>query len=213
MKVRRNWSALVLSPIYRPMQALTMIKSIKNPGARLGGVLRAAGGVAAVLSLTGCLTSPYWNQKFPNHTSSVPLQAYTENKTTQVKFECAKAFHGGLYPDEASVSWAFVANVSPQTQPLLDSVGNKIYGASKSTTLPAACWRKDANQIWYAAVRATQGSGSSLVKFRTFSKTGLECLGREVGKAANWGGWIGKGCTATYSGGTEIRYVIFHATS
>lgn len=192
--------------------------SMQKPerGSPLGVAFKFTAGAAAVMSLTGCLlTSPFWNQEFSDHTKPVPLQAFTTDKSKPVKFECAKAFHGGLYPSEGSASWVLVSDVSPQSEPLLDSFGAKVYGASKSTALPAACWRQDpGNNMWYAAVRATQGAGASLVKYKTFSKAGLECLGHETGKGTSWFGYMGKGCTQTYSGSsTEIPYVIFRATS
>jgi hypothetical protein len=169
--------------------------------------LVALGVAATPLILSGCLmTTPYWNQEFADHTKAVPFQAFTTNKSIQVKFECAKAFHGGLYPDAASATWVLVGNVTPQGQPLLDSDGNSVYGARKSAVLPAACWRFDpANSIWYAAARATQGAGQD--PFFTFDNAGLECLGRENGKAASWFGWIGKGCQV------PPKYAIFYATA
>lgn len=177
---------------------------------------KTLGAASALIALSGCLlTSPYWNQAFDDHTAPVPLQAWTGDKTKPVKFECAQAYHGGLYPLPSQVNWVQVADVNPQQQPLLDSKGAKIFGASKLTALPAACWRLDGgNGLYYSAVRATQGTGSSKVAYKTFSKPGLECLGRENGKAASWFGWTNKGCTKTYSdSSTEIPYVIFRATS
>lgn len=180
---------------------------------RIGTAAKVVGTAAALLSLNGCLlTSPFWNQEFADHTLPIPIQAFTADKSIQVKFECATAFHGGLYPSEVSADWVLVGNVTPQSQPLLDPLGGKIYGASKSGALPAACWRKDpGNDIWYAAVRATQGSGGSLLKYRTFNKAGLECLGRENGQATSWFGW-GPDCIQNYSGSTTfIPYVIFRS--
>lgn len=175
---------------------------------------KALGAAIISASLSGCLlTSPYWNQVFSDHTKPIPMQAWTTDKTKQIKFECAQSFHGGLYPSAGSASWVLVANVGPQSQPLLDSFGSKIYGASKFAPLPAACWRKDpGNDQWYAAVRATQGSGASAVSYSTFDKAGLACLGQQNGQATSWFGWITKDCTKTYSGSSnDIPYVIFRA--
>ena len=178
--------------------------------------MRIVGVTAALLTLNGCLlTSPYWNQQFSSHTAVVPLQAWTTDKTKQVKFECAKAFHGGLYPSAGTASWVHISTVGPQQQSLKDSFGAKVYGAGKKTALPASCWRQDpGNSVWYAAVRATQASTSGTVSYQNFNKAGLECLGQKNGKATSWFGWIGKGCVATYSGSTTpIPYVIFRAPS
>lgn len=187
--------------------------AVRRHRAVFGKALIAA---SATLALSGCLlTSPYWNQEFDDHTAPVPLQAWTTDKSVPVKFQCAQAFHGGLYPSPGSATWVQIADVNPQGQALLDSEGAKVFGASKLTALPAACWRLDGgNGLYYAAVRATQGTGSSKVTYKTFSQPGLECLGRENGKAASWFGWINKGCTKTYSNSTtEIPYVIFRATT
>src|SRR5262245_43194831 len=174
--------------------------------------LIALGVAATPVILGGCLmTTPFWNQEFDDHTKAVPFQAFTANKSIQVKFECTKAFHGGLYPDSASATWVLVGNVTPQAQPLLDSNGGQVYGARKSAVLPAGCWRFDpANSIWYAAARATQNTtvlSTGQKYFLTFDNDGLECLGRENGKAASWFAWINKGCAIA------PHYAIFRATS
>ncbi|MEN8131907.1 MAG: hypothetical protein ABFS45_17345 [Pseudomonadota bacterium] len=203
----------------KPLQLKHQSNKIVDRHPQIGVIAKVTGAAAVALTLNGCLlTSPYWNQVFANHTAKVPIQAFTQNKSKQVKFECAKANHGGLYPPDAPAKWVLVEKVSPQGQALLDPRGQKVYGASTSTTLPAECWRHDGlTDQWYAAIRATQVSGEgdsvgSLVKFKTFNKIGLECLGRENGKNTSWGGWIGKGCTKTYSNSnSNIPYVIFRA--
>lgn len=166
----------------------------------------------AALLLNGCLlTSPHWNQEFDDHTDAIPMQAFTTNKSVPVKFQCAQAGHGGLYPSPATASWVHVATVNPQSQPLRDSNNGRIYGASKYKTLPSACWRQDpANSVWYAALRATQNTtvlGTDQEYFHTFTKSGLECLGRENGKAASWFAWFSQDCES------GNQYTIFYATS
>ncbi len=176
--------------------------------------IKAALGGLLLLSLSGCLLmSPFWNQQFSNHTNVIPLQSFTTDASLPVKFQCAQAAHFGLYPSEPEAVWVTIANVNPTTPGLLDPLSNLVYGAGINTALPASCWRQDpANSVWYAAVRATQGSGASLQEYQTFNKAGLECLGRENGKATSWFGWIGKNCAATYSGSsTTVRYVIVWA--
>ncbi|MGI9288286.1 MAG: hypothetical protein ACR2P1_23075 [Pseudomonadales bacterium] len=178
----------------------------------LSGTAKLLAAATALITLSGCMTSPYWNQKFDDHTELIPLQSFTTNKDEAVKFECAKAFHGGLYPSESEATWVLIDTVMPPSQSLKDSFGAKLWGAGIKRVLPASCWRQDpSNSTWYSAVRATQGSTS---KFRVFDKAGLECLGRENGKATSWNGWIGKGCEKTYSGSsTIIPYAVFWAES
>lgn len=144
---------------------------------------------AIVVMLNGCLlTSPYWNQQFRDHTKAIPLQAFTTNKSVPVKFECAKAYHGGLYPSAASANWVVVAKVNPQSQ---------------------ALWDPTRNSRWYAAVRATQNPviGTEQNYFHTFDKAGLECLGKEDGKATSRFGWFSASCQS------GAQYTIFRATS
>jgi len=167
---------------------------------------------ASIVGLSGCLlTSPFWNQEFADHTKPVPMQAYTGTKNKNVRFQCAKAYHGGLYPSSGSATWTQVASVKPQQQPLFDSNGARVHGASKKKVLPPSCWRFDpSNSIWYAAVRATQGEkvlGTQQNRFHTFTKPGLQCLGKEVGKGRNWLGWLNKGCVS------GAQYAIFRAVS
>lgn len=173
-----------------------------------------AGMLALIPSLSGCLiTSPFWNQEFSTHTQAIPLQAFT-TVSNSVKFECAKAAHFGLYPSADSASWVTVANVSPSANSSYDPLGTSIYSAGIKTALPATCWRQDpANSIWYAAIRATQlTSSGGTTQYQTFKKPGLECLGREIGKATSWLGWVNKNCVATYSGSsTSIPYLIVYS--
>lgn len=166
--------------------------------------------------LSGCLLiSPFWNQEFTSHTNTIPLQAFTTHSSSNIHFQCAKASHGGLHPYGSEPSWTTVANISPSADGSYDPAGGRIYSAGTSTVLPANCWRQDpANAVWYTAIRAQQVSGSTTTLYKTFTKPGLECLGREIGKMANWLGWIGKGCTVTYlNSNTDIPYTIIRAQS
>jgi len=178
-------------------------------------------GLLTVSFLSGCLiTSPYWNQEFSNHSSAIPLQAWTNHNGHPVRVECSKAFHGGLYPP-SSGSWSHVTNLYPQNPGVLDPSGTRVYSAGAKMVLPASCWRAETTSAglrYFAAVRMIQtkpkvfGSGLEDVTFSTFDKTGLECLGREIGKDASWFGYAGEGCAKTYSGSTtEIPFVIFRA--
>ena len=172
--------------------------------------------IIAVVSLNGCLmTSPYWNQELTSHTALVPLQSWTTQKQYDVKYECAKASHAGLYPFGGPVVWNHIDTVSPQSQSLKDSFGVKVYGAGIKRELPNSCWRLDpANNIWYSAVRAVQLKPGGNVTYQNFDKAGLECLGTEVGKATSWLGWLNKDCVLTYSNSSNtIPYVIFRAPS
>lgn len=173
--------------------------------------------VSLLLSaLSGCLfTSPYWNQSFTTHNTAIPIQAWVTNNSLPVKIECANAFHGGTYPPFETPVWNFVTTISPQTSPSYAPTDGPMYGAGVKMVLPASCWHLDeGNNIYYTALRATQGTGGSQIEFKTFDKTGLECLGRENGKATSWFGWLTKDCTMTYSGSsTSIPFVIIYATS
>lgn len=176
---------------------------------------------AAVSLLSGCLiTSPFWNQEFNNHNQAIPIQAWTTHTGHSLKVECSQAFHGGLYP-WGSPSWSYVTTLNAQLPGALDSDGTRAYSVGTNMVLPSNCWRAEntsAGLRYYAAIRVIQvqpkifSAGTQNVTFKTFDKTGLECLGRENGKDASWYGHAGQGCTKTYSeSSTEIPYVIFKA--
>lgn len=173
--------------------------------------LKLAALLTAGFALSGCLlTSPYWSQDMNDHTKAVPMQAWTTNKNVQVTFECSKASHGGLYP-YSSGNWMLVANVNPQQSASWDPLSAGIYSAGKKQVLPASCWRQDpANNVWYTAIRARQGTN----EYKVFTESGLECLGEENGKATSWFGWLVPGCDLKYSGSsTSIPYTIIYANS
>lgn len=187
--------------------------SLKTPIVNSKVLVRLSVVTAVAASLSGCLlTSPFWNQVFSSRTTNVPLQAFTTDNSKNITFQCAHAFHGGLHPSENTAIWTTVTTVTPASTGAYDSNGTLMYSASASQVLPAVCWRQDGNGQWYSAIRAQQGSGSSITTYNTFTQAGLECLGTEVGKAANWLAWIGKGCAQTYSNNNNpIPYVIFRA--
>ncbi|MCR6651749.1 MAG: hypothetical protein NVV73_09800 [Cellvibrionaceae bacterium] len=198
--------------IFQPNSFKATLQTMRKSAAI---ALRVAA-IAAMPALSGCLlTSPFWNQQFSSHTTAIPMQSFTTSNASPVKFECSKAGHYGLYPYDGPATWVTVANVSPSTSASYDPLGNVIYSAGLKTALPASCWRQDpANSIWYTAIRASQTISGSTTQYKTFTKAGLECLGREIGKATSWFGWAGKNCTATYSGSTtEIPFVIVYSAS
>jgi len=192
------------------------MKTVNKEVKALSKTVKLATIVIAVATLNGCLmTSPYWNQEFDSHTDVVPLQAWTTQKQYDIKYECAKASHAGLYPFGGPIVWNHIETVTPPNKSGKDSFGAKMYSAGIKRVLPASCWRKDpANNIWYSAVRAVQIKPTGNVTYQNFDKAGLECLGTEIGKATSWFGWFGKSCVKTYSNSNNtIPYVIFRATS
>lgn len=166
--------------------------------------LRAALIAVAALPLTACVfDSPYFGQTFTSTASTIPIQTWTTDNTRPVKIECSKAYHGGLYPAFEPETWLPVADIAPGSQPSYDPNGGVIYNAGRSQVLPAECWHADGayNPPKYmTALRATQQTASlSTTVFRVFDAAGLECLGREIGKARSWIGWMSPGCALNYS--------------
>jgi len=177
------------------MKELTRGKIIVSRAAKLVGI------ATAVALLNGCLmTSPYWNQEMSSRTKQVPLQAWTLQKNVAVKYECAMAYYGGLYPYGGPINWVHIETVNPTQQSVKDSFGLEVYGAGIKRVLPESCWRYDSGpSAWYTAVRATETTNSGTITYENFDKAGLECLGTEVGKATGWLGWLNKDCVLTYS--------------
>ncbi|MFK7992639.1 MAG: hypothetical protein AB8B87_00780 [Granulosicoccus sp.] len=174
-------------------------------------LLKASTVVVALATLTGCLISPYYGQKFLSRSEKIPFTVYTVDKTKPITIECGKASaHGGLYSGE---SYQLVKTVWPSTQGMLDPDGNKIYSASTEQALPSDCFRyynyPDAYD-YITVVRVLQNGSDSGIY--TFDKAGLACLGEWTGKGRGWFNWLSKGCYKVYSntGGT-IRTVFLKA--
>jgi len=168
-------------------------------------------GIALLCS--GCVTTPYWNQEFADHTAPIPIQTWTPNGTAPVKIECSKASHAGLSP-WPSGSWIHVVDIDPSlSTPSYDTKGTVTYSAGVKMVLPSACWNSEYG-TWYSAIRASYQDGSLTRKFYTFDDDGLACLGEEIGKDRVSNGWMNAGCHMTFRGtSTAVNYVIFKARS
>lgn len=150
------------------------------------------------LGLSGCLTSPFYGQKFSSKSDEIPFTVWTFDKTKSVTIECAKASaHGN--PHDGASSYQHVTTIWPDNQGMLDADGLTVYAASKKQALPESCWRyyDYPDQYDYiTVVRVLQdGKDSSIY---TFDKAGLECLGKWNGNGANWLGWFGHNCNKKY---------------
>lgn len=156
-----------------------------------------------VILLGGCyVTSPSYNQKFDHRNSTVPVQAQTHYASSSVRVECASSHYG--YADDAD--FVTVTNITPNSEGLLDTKGNKIYSISKAITIPNSCWGSWGSDPSYAAfIRLSQvqpklfGGGTQRVYFRTFDLPGLGCLGEEIGKKGNVFAGASANCEKTYS--------------
>ncbi len=165
--------------------------------------------ISAAAFLSGCLfESPYWAQTFATTTTPIPIQTWTVDKTHNVKIECSQAYHGGLQPAFGPEVWLPVTDIVPSTLPSYDTNGAAIYSAGVKLSLPAACWYADGAYSppkYMSALRATQlTSSGSTTTYRVFDLTGLECVGRENGKAGSWFSWLSKNCAKTYSGSSTL---------
>lgn len=183
--------------------------SVKNTTSKF---FKASLAAIAISSLSACLISPYYGQKFSSRSSEIPFTVYTADKSKPITIECAKASaHGGPYNGDGS--FQSVATVWPATQGMLDPSGNKIYSASTETALPADCYRYfnyPDDYDYITVVRVLQGGSSNAIY--TFDKAGLECLGKLIGEGVNWFHWLNKGCHKVYSNtGSTIRTVFLKA--
>lgn len=196
---------------------MTISNNLSKPLSKaISVLLRFTVLTAVALALPGCLiTSPYWNQVFDSHTDKVSMQAWVNDKTLTVKFQCAQAYHGGLYPFGGTPTWHLVQNVAVSDTPIYDPAGAAVYTAGIYKALPSQCWRQDpSNNVWYAAVRASHPTSNGPEFYHTVDKNGLECVGRENGKAGSWYRWFTAGCYKTYLNSDEhVPYVIIRANS
>jgi hypothetical protein len=164
------------------------------------------------LGLTGCLTSPFYSQKFSSRSDEIPFTVWTFDKTKPITIECAKALANGN-PFNGPSSYQHVTTILPDNQGMLDANGLKVYVASTKKVLPASCWRyfNFPDQHDYITVIRVLQDGSDTGIY-TFDKPGLECLGKWNGKGANWLGWFGHNCNKKYiNTGGDIRTVFLKA--
>ena len=164
------------------------------------------------LGLSGCLTSPYYSQKFSSKSNEIPFTVWTFDRTKPITIECARASaHGGPYNGPSS--YQHVTTIWPDDKGMADANGLVVYAASKKQTLPQDCWRHynyPDEYDYITVVRILQNGSDNGIY--TFDKAGLECLGKWNGKVASWLGWFNHGCYKKYFGSTErIRTVFLKA--
>ncbi|MFM2419252.1 MAG: hypothetical protein RL385_3975 [Pseudomonadota bacterium] len=179
--------------------------------ASISAASRAA--IVSCLTLIGscAITSPYWGYVPASTSAPIPFQTWGFNTGTRY-VECANDTGGHGNPAAGEASYIPVTTLYPTTQPSLDSQGGAIYSASKSVPLPSVCWKYfDYGEGYYQAnVRVvTLDSAGKKSPLSSFDLAGLECLGRETGRAASWSAYLNKGCEMKYLGTTEqIPYIV-----
>jgi hypothetical protein len=167
---------------------------------------------ACLMWISGCaITSPYWGYVPASTSAPIPFQTWGFNSGARY-VECANDTGGHGNPTNGEASYIPVATLYPTTQPSLDSQGAAIYSASKSIPLPSVCWKYfDYGEGYYQAnVRVvTLDSSGKKSPLSTFELAGLECLGRETGRAASWSAYFNKGCEMKYLNTNEqIPYIV-----
>jgi hypothetical protein len=164
------------------------------------------------LGLSGCITSPFFNQEFSSRSDEIPFTVWTFDKTKPVTIECAP-LRGAFSVVPAGTVYRHVATISPDDQGMLDAEGQIIYSVSTKQVLPRDCWHNLRNRPGYSSsIRVLQdGSDSGIF---TFDKPGLECLGRWIGHKASWVGWFGHNCNKNFLGTTTaIKSVLIKAST
>jgi hypothetical protein len=159
------------------------------------------------LGLSGCITSPFYGQKFASKSDEIPFTVWTYDKSKPVTIECAKASaHGG--PFNGPSSYQSVASIMPDNQGMLDSKGSTVYAASIKKALPANCWRyyNYPDQYDYITVIRVLQDGKDNTVF-TFDKAGLACLGEKIGMSISWSG--GLSCIKRYSNTNKPIHTVF----
>lgn len=166
--------------------------------------------MASTVALSGCLTSPYYGQKFDSRYVNVPFQFWTTDRDQLVTLECGKASgHGGLLDGQ---SYQPMTTMRPSRQPHYDykSGDHVIYQASKKHVIPVDCWRSvsfSGEQQYITVIRITQGSkGDSSVY--TYNRTGLKCLGEWAGFQGFFSS-LGKGCEMKWRGTDDPIRTLF----
>jgi hypothetical protein len=167
----------------------------------LGAIAAAAQGCA--------ISSPHWDYVPASTSAPIPFQAWATSQTNPVVVECADDTNAHGWPTDGEASYVFVANLTPSATASLDPGGSRVYSASGSHALPSTCWKYFGDyDFWQANLRLSQVVDGSKRIFSSFDKPGLECLGREVGKARQWLGFFDK-CEKRYLGSSDkIPYIV-----
>jgi len=168
--------------------------------------------LSVAILCSGCITSPYWHQTFPDHNAPIPFQSWTTDGFEPVAIECSPANRSGLLPN-ADGNWEFYTHVIPDIEtPTLDSEGGKMFSAGESLFFTTDCWTRDARDgKWYIAIRAhfVDRATGNRRPFITFDKAGLACLGETMGRSRKFYN-VRDNCHYQVSG-QAATYVIFKA--
>ena len=168
-----------------------------------------------LLQIQGCLiTSPFWGYRPSSTTAPIPFQVWTYYNSHPLRVQCATSIEGDGTLSGGVVSYINVGTIPISNRPSLDGEGTPMYSAASNITLREECWHHFTGHGGYslANIRVTQlqpafsgggGGGTTTVIFDSFDKIGLECLGREVGKAQSWFGYFNKGCEKRLGSGTS----------
>ncbi len=165
---------------------------------------------AIVFVASGCVvTSPHWDYEPASTSAAIPFQAWATSNSSAVLVECADDTSAHGWPSDGEASYIFAANLWPSSSASLDPGGSPVYSASGKHALPSTCWKRFNDYgFWQANLRLSQVIDGEKRIFSSFDKPGLECLGREVGKARQWFGFLNK-CEKRYLGSTDmIPYIV-----
>ncbi|MEO1337689.1 MAG: hypothetical protein AAFV29_18745 [Myxococcota bacterium] len=124
--------------------------------------------------------------------------------------ECARETTAHGSPRNGDASYRTVTTLWPDSHQHYDSFGSVMYSASTKVALPSECWDYFGSYgFWQANIRISQVVSGQRRMFTSFDANGLECLGRENGKAQSWTGYLNQGCEKTYLGSTtKIPYLV-----
>jgi hypothetical protein len=158
----------------------------------------------------GCaISSPHWDYVPESISAPIPFQAWATSSANPVVLECANDTSAHGWPTAGDASYVHVTNLSLSSAPSLDPAGSAVYSASAKVALPAQCWKYFGDyDFWQANVRIWQLNNGSKTMFTSFDEPGLECLGREIGKARSWLGFFDK-CEKRYlNSDDKIPYIV-----
>jgi hypothetical protein len=143
------------------------------------------------------------------------VQVWTPYTSPSIVVECATATtaHGSPDPDESA--YVVATNLTVSSADHFDSSGQTMHSAAAMVTFPSRCWNYFGDyDFWQINLRVSQivpdGYGGTTKRiFSSFDNAGIACLGREVGAAGNWLGFVGKNCEMTYLGSSDlVPYIV-----
>jgi hypothetical protein len=166
-------------------------------------------GLLACCSGACAITSPYWGYEPESTSAPIPFQAWTVDKAHPIQLECAQETNAHGAPAKGDASYIHVTDLAFSGAGSMDPSGYQVFSAAALMALPKVCWRYFPEyDHWQTTLRMTQMIQDEKRIYSSFDQAGLECLGRENGKAHSWFGFRDKCEMRDLSGNQKMPHIV-----